>query len=155
DSLGPKVKAIIASHLHGGLVPMQALMACATDCGLDVIEDAAQCPGGLVAGKKAGTWGDIGILSFGGSKLLTAGRGGALLTSRDILHQRARSVRTRGNLVCPMSELQAAVLLPQLRKLDDRNQLRQKNAREVCRQLAELPGLVPLCNPDKNEDEPG
>jgi perosamine synthetase len=153
--LGKNVKAIIASHLHGGFVPMRALMACAADCGLGVIEDAAQCPGAKIEGKSAGTWGDVGILSFGGSKLLSAGRGGALLTARAVLQQRARTQLARGNIVCPLSELQAAVLLPQLRKLDARNRLRLQNARALCRALADVPGLVPFRNLEETTSEPG
>ena len=155
EGLGKSVRAIIVSHLHGGFVPMRELMACAADCGLGVIEDAAQCPGAKIEGKIAGTWGDIGILSFGGSKLLSAGRGGALLTARAVLQQRARTHLLRGNLVCPMSELQAAVLLPQLGKLDDRNRLRWQNARTLCRALGDVPGLVPFRNLEETGSQPG
>ena len=77
EAVRPQTRAVIASHLHGGLVPMARLMELAAGHGLAVIEDAAQCPGALVQGRKAGTWGDVGVLSFGGSKLLSAGRGGA------------------------------------------------------------------------------
>lgn len=153
EGLGKPVKAIVASHLHGGIVPMRELMAYARACGLAVIEDAAQCPGATVQGKRAGTWGDIGILSFGGSKLLSAGRGGGLLTSQATLYQRARTQLMRGNLVCPLAELQAAVLLPQVTKLDARNQLRRHNVVALCRQLSDAPGLTPFRNQD--EAEPG
>ena len=71
----PATKAVIASHLHGGVVPMRDVMAFAREHGLQVIEDAAQMPGAVIQGRKAGTWGDVGVLSFGGSKLLTAGPG--------------------------------------------------------------------------------
>src|SRR5207253_3531136 len=120
-AIGPATRAVIVSHLHGGLVPMRELTALASAKGIRVIEDAAQVPGALVQGRKAGAWGDAGILSFGGSKLLSAGRGGALLTSQADVHQRARLYQHRGNVLSPLSELQAAVLLPQLDKLDARN----------------------------------
>ncbi len=145
-ALSPATKALIASHLHGGLVPMRAVMAFAAAHGLCVIEDAAQAPGARVEGRRAGTWGDAGILSFGGSKLLTAGRGGALLTSRADVHQRARLAQQRGNAVCPLSELQAAVLLPQLEKLDERNARRLRNVKDLCAQLRDVPGLRPFVN---------
>lgn len=154
-ALGKPVKAIIASHLHGGFVPMRELMTCAGDCGLAVIEDAAQCPGAMVQGKRAGTWGDVGILSFGGSKLLTAGRGGALLTARPVIHQRARTLLMRGNLVCPLSELQAAVLLPQLAKLDARNQLRARHVQILREALAGVPGLTMFRNAEDEGNQPG
>jgi len=122
---------------------MQELVAVAAAHALAVIEDAAQAPGAVVQGRKAGTWGDVGVLSFGGSKLLTAGRGGALLTARADIAQRARLWQHRGNQVCPLSELQAAVLLPQLAKLDARNVQRRMSVGRLLEALAQVPGLRP------------
>ena len=145
-ALSPATRAVIVSHLHGGLVPMRALTELTCARGVAVIEDAAQAPGALVEGRRAGTWGDVGILSFGGSKLLTAGRGGALLTRRADVHQRARVALHRGNHVCPLSELQAAVLLPQLAKLDARNARRTANVRRLLDILDPAAGLRPFVN---------
>src|SRR5262245_5190135 len=139
-------RAIIATHLHGGLVPMRELTALATQRGVAVLEDAAQCPGAIVQGRRAGTWGDAGVISFGGSKLLSAGRGGALLTDHADVAQRARTHALRGNLVCPLSELQAAVLLPQLRKLDERNRRRAAAVESLGGALCDAPGLTPFRN---------
>jgi dTDP-4-amino-4,6-dideoxygalactose transaminase len=100
---GPATKAVIASHLHGGLVPMSRLREIAERQGMKIVEDACQCPGALVDGRRAGAWGDVGVLSFGGSKLLTAGRGGAIITSDAGVHQRARLWQNRANVVCPLS----------------------------------------------------
>ena len=125
----PQTKAIIASHLHGGVVDMPAVRAFADQHQLAVIEDAAQMPGALIHGRIAGTWGEIGILSFGGSKLLTSGRGGALFTNDAAIAQRIRLHTHRGNDTYPLSELQAAVLLPQLERLAERNQIRAANVR--------------------------
>jgi dTDP-4-amino-4,6-dideoxygalactose transaminase len=140
-AVGPATRAIIVSHLHGGVVPMRAIMDFAAAHGLRVIEDAAQCPGAMIQGRKAGTWGDVGILSFGGSKLLSAGRGGAFLTRQADVHQRARLALNRGNVVCPLSELQAAVLLPQIDKLDARNQQRATSVAYLEKSLHRIPGL--------------
>jgi perosamine synthetase len=153
-AVGPATRALIVSHLHGGMVPMRDIMAVASAHQLRVIEDAAQAPGAVVQGRKAGTWGDAGILSFGGSKLLSAGRGGALLTGQAEVHQRARLWLQRGNQVCPLSELQAAVLLPQLDKLDARNARRLHNVRLLVEYLRATPGLRPFVNPCA-EAEPG
>jgi dTDP-4-amino-4,6-dideoxygalactose transaminase len=144
EAVGPATKAVIASHLHGGQVPMARLMAFAAERGLRVVEDAAQCPGALVQGRRAGTWGDVGVLSFGGSKLLTAGRGGAILTRHADVHQRARLAQLRGNLVCPLSELQAAVLLPQIDKLHPHNERRADNVGRLVELLRAVPGLAPF-----------
>jgi dTDP-4-amino-4,6-dideoxygalactose transaminase len=145
-AVGPQTRAIIATHLHGGVVPMREVMALAAAHGLSVVEDAAQCPGAVVQGRRAGTWGDAGVLSFGGSKLLSAGRGGALLTRHTDVHQRARLFLNRANHICPLSELQAAVLLPQLDKLDARNAQRAGNVLLLHERLDEVPGLSPFVN---------
>ncbi len=99
---------------------MSRVVNIAHEHGLAVIEDACQMPGALIEGRKAGTWGDIGVISFGGSKLLSAGRGGALLTSSPEIKQRVQIYCQRGNHAYPLSELQATVLLPQLERLDQK-----------------------------------
>jgi dTDP-4-amino-4,6-dideoxygalactose transaminase len=139
-------RAVIVSHLHGGLVPMRELATWARRHGAAVVEDAAQVPGAIVEGRRAGTWGDAGVLSFGGSKLLSAGRGGALLTSHADVAQRARTHLLRGNLLCPMSELQAAALLPQFDRLDQHNQQRAQAVQFLTTALAGLPGVRPFVN---------
>jgi dTDP-4-amino-4,6-dideoxygalactose transaminase len=145
-AVGPATRAVIVSHLHGGIVPMAEVMKFAGAQGLRVVEDAAQAPGAVIEGRRAGTWGDVGVLSFGGSKLLTAGRGGALLTRYADIGQRARVCLHRGNAICPLSELQAAVLLPQLEQLDQRNALRAANVRLLTERLAGFPGIRPFVN---------
>src|SRR5262245_52341453 len=127
EAISPATRAILVSHLHGGVVPMSRVVNIARGRGLAVIEDACQMPGALIGGRKAGTWGDIGVISFGGSKLLSAGRGGALLTSSPEIKQRVQVYCNRGNHAYPLSELQATVLLPQLERLDQRNQVRAES----------------------------
>jgi perosamine synthetase len=139
-AIGPATKAILASHLHGGMAPIDALLA--QDHGLPIIEDASQAPGAVLRGRRAGTAGHVGTLSFGGSKLLCAGRGGALLTQDAGIAQRARNHLMRaGNIVCPMSELQAAVLMPQVAKLDERNAHRWRNVQVLRDALTDIPGV--------------
>jgi dTDP-4-amino-4,6-dideoxygalactose transaminase len=145
-AVSPKTRAVIASHLHGGIVPMREVCDFASVRGLRVVEDAAQATGAVIEGRRAGTWGDVGVLSFGGSKLLTAGRGGALLIRDASVWQRARVFLHRGNHVCPLSELQAAVLAPQLTKLDDRNRDRADNVRRLAELLKDLPGCRLFAN---------
>jgi perosamine synthetase len=154
QALSPKTRVLLASHLHGGLVAMPEIMAWAAHRKILVVEDAAQCPGAMVFGRQAGTWGDVGTLSFGGSKLVSAGRGGALLTSHADIYQRARTWVLRGNLVCPLSELQATVILPQWRKLDQRNQKRLANVNLLKNLLADIPGLALFANPP-GDHQPG
>jgi dTDP-4-amino-4,6-dideoxygalactose transaminase len=147
-AIGPATKAILASHLHGGMAPIDALLPFAQDRGLRVIEDASQAPGAILHGRRAGTSGHVGTLSFGGSKLLCAGRGGALLTRDAGIAQRARNHLMRaGNIVCPLSELQAAVLMPQVAKLDERNARRWQNVQVLRNALADIPGVRVFDNP--------
>jgi dTDP-4-amino-4,6-dideoxygalactose transaminase len=146
-AVGPKTKAVIASHLHGGLVPMRELMDIAAAHGLTVVEDAAQACGAVVQGRRAGAWGDVGVLSFGGSKLLSAGRGGAILTGRTDVHQRAKLWLQRGvQAWAALSELQAVALLPQLGRLDERNARRASAVRQLVTAILHSPGLTPLVN---------
>lgn len=145
------VQVVLASHLHGGLVDLPALLAWARERGLFVIEDACQAAGAMVAGRPAGTWGDVGVLSFGGSKLLTSGRGGALLTNRDDVAQRIRLYTQRGNEAYPLSEMQAAVLLPQLESLETRHRQRTAAAQWLRTRLIGS-GLEPLTMGSATDD---
>jgi perosamine synthetase len=140
----PSMRAVIASHLHGGLVPMREVMDFARSRNIGVVEDAAQAAGATVQGKPAGSWGDVGTLSFGGSKLLTAGRGGALLIRDPQVHQRARVALHRGvQPWAPLSEIQAIVLRPQLKRLPEMTQLR---AERVAWLKSRITGLQPFEN---------
>lgn len=146
EAIGESTSAIIVSHLHGGLADMRRLCELARQRGLAVVEDACQVPGATVQGKVAGTHGDVGVLSFGGSKLLTAGRGGAIVTHRADVHQRAKIFSQRGNQAFPLSELQAAVLPPQIEKLEKRNDQRHNSVDRLLQGCANLNALYPLEN---------
>jgi perosamine synthetase len=141
---GERVRAVIVSHLHGGIADMPAICRIAGQRGWFVVEDACQATGATVHGRLAGTWGDVGVLSFGGSKLLTAGRGGAVLTRDAAILQRIRILCTQGNNPYPLSELQATVVLPQLDRLDEQNSIRLEHARRLLRRTAEIRGLKPV-----------
>jgi len=143
----PQTKAIVCSHLHGGIVPMREVVDIARGRGVGVVEDTAQATGATVQGRPAGTCGDVGTLSFGGSKLVTAGRGGALLFRDPQLHQRAKLWLSRGlQQWAPLSELQAAALRPQLRKLPEMTRRRAGNVGNLLAGLSSIPGLVPFAN---------
>lgn len=144
DAVSPLTRAIVVSHLHGALAPMPDVVHLAAGYGLGVVEDGCQATGAMVAGRPVGAWGDVGVLSFGGSKLLTAGRGGAIVTRRADVHQRAKIFSEQGNSAYPLSELQAAVLLPQVARLAARNAIRGDNVRRLLGQLSDVRGLRPL-----------
>ena len=142
-AITPATRAILATHLHGGLVRMSAVLEVARRHSVAVVEDAAQACGAVVEGRPAGTWGDVGVLSFGGSKLLTAGRGGALLTRGGDVSQRIRLALGRGiQQWAPLSELQAAVLIPQLGRLPDMTAHRHERVRQLLDASADIPGLT-------------
>ena len=119
-----------------------------------IVEDACQAPGAAAAGRPAGSWGDCGVLSFGGSKLLTAGRGGAIVTTRDDVLQRIKVFCERGNNAFPLSELQAAVLSPQIRELDEANARRKSAVELLLAQTQELPQLRPFKWPSEKDESP-
>jgi perosamine synthetase len=148
-------RALLVSHLHGAQVQMPALRELADRHGVPIIEDACQVPGSQVAGRTAGTWGDVAVLSFGGSKLLSAGRGGALLTGDEGVLRRVRMYSQRGNQAYPLSELQAALLLPQLDTLDQRNQQRADAAIAVIKSLETQTALTPFALPAEPDSQPG
>ena len=81
------------------------------------------------------------MLSFGGSKLLSAGRGGALLTDRSDVIQRIRRYLRGDNHAYALSEMQAAVLLPQLDMLPVRHQQRQRSVFALDEALTAVAGL--------------
>jgi len=154
QAISPQVRAVIVSHLHGSVADMRSIRDLANRYGLAVVEDACQAAGATVQGRPAGSWGDVGVLSFGGSKLLTAGRGGAVLTNRDDIPQRIKIFADRGNDAYPLSQLQAAVLLPQLDSLDARNAARLANVQRLVEQLAGLPWVQPFALPNETATSP-
>lgn len=140
-AISASTKAILVSHLHGGLAAMQRICQFASERGIAVVEDACQAPGATVEGRLAGTWGDAATFSFGGSKLITAGRGGAVLTGDATCYQRMKVYSERGNDAYPLSELQAAVVLPQWELLERHNATRQENAAHLAALLKPCPSI--------------
>lgn len=143
-----RTKAILVSHLAGATVDVAAIRKFADPREIAVIEDACQMHGARIRNRPAGTWGDVGVLSFGGSKLMTSGRGGAILTDRDDVTQRIRLYSFRGNEAYPLSEMQAAVLIPQLDRLDESNEVRRRSVDRLVDALGEVSPLTICKSPD-------
>lgn len=92
-----RTKAIIVVHLYGIVADMDPILAIAKKYNLKVVEDCAQCFGGVYKGKKCGTIGDVGCFSFCQSKhFTTGGEGGMVVTDDDDLAWEVRSVRDHG-----------------------------------------------------------
>ena len=152
DAITDKTKAVLCSHLHGGIVNMPRVRGIVEGHGIAVVEDACQATGATVFGRKAGLWGDVGVISFGGSKLLTAGRGGAVFGNSADIMQRIRLYEFRGNHTYPLSAMQAAVLIPQLGQLDQRNAQRTVSVRYLLNALDSNPDLSLLAKTDDSSE---
>ena len=94
----PRTKAIVVVHLYGMVADMDPILEVARRHGLFVVEDCAQCIGGVYKGHKAGTLGDVGCFSFCQSKqITTGGEGGMVVCGDDDLAWELRSLRDHGS----------------------------------------------------------
>ena len=142
--------ALLPVHLYGLPADMPALMTIADRHGLAVLEDAAQAHGATVDGRRAGGFG-IGSFSFYATKNVTAGEGGVITTSDDELAAKLRQLRNQGmarryeyamvGRNMRMTDLQAAVAVPQLERLADINGRRNDNAKGLTQHLQDVEGL--------------
>ncbi len=150
--INARTRAIIPVHLNGHPANMDEIMAIAKEHGLVIIEDCAQAHGARYKGRLVGTIGHMGAFSFNQKKNLSTGEGGMLLTDDEKFAKNARSFRSHGiseNLpiavslggMYRMTELEAAIGIVQLRKLDENNDIRTENADYLSQQLEELPGI--------------
>lgn len=98
---GKKPKAIIAVHLYGMPAKIREIMTIARKHEIPVIEDAAEALGSTVDGKKCGAFGDLGIYSFNGNKIITTSGGGALVSNNEHWIQRARFLSTQARDPAP------------------------------------------------------
>lgn len=117
-SQSSRVKAVVASHLHGELQDSDLLRELCDKNNVVLIEDCCQAMGSTRNASLVGKDADLTILSFGGGKVLSAGRGGAVLSKRSDLSQKAKLAAGAGSGPYSMSELQASVVLAQLAFLD-------------------------------------
>jgi len=132
-AITPRTKAIVTVDLYGSTPDMDAIAAVAQAAGLPIIEDAAQAIGTLWNGRRAGTLGDIATFSFHGTKTLTTGEGGMLVTDSDALFDTVSRMRDHGRKAGDfkffltddigfkyrMSSLQAAFGRAQLQRVDE------------------------------------
>jgi dTDP-4-amino-4,6-dideoxygalactose transaminase len=155
----PRTKAIMVVHIFGQAADMDPIMALARRHGLKVIEDGAQAPGVRYKGRPVGAIGDIGGFSLNYHKHIHTGEGGMLVTNDDQLALRSQLIRNHAeNLVesegvedltnmigsnYRLTELQAAIGIAQLDKVDALVATRQRLAVHFGRALEGLPGLTP------------
>jgi perosamine synthetase len=131
-SITPRTKAIIPVDLYGNVPDWDAIHDITRRHNIGIIEDSAEAIGTLYKEKKAGSFGDTGVFSFHGTKTLTTGEGGMLVTDRQDLYQHALILRDHGRrpgdkvfynyevaYKYKMSSLQAALGLAQLERIEE------------------------------------
>jgi dTDP-4-amino-4,6-dideoxygalactose transaminase len=164
----PRTRAIIAVHMLGNPARLEELKAVADRHGLPLIEDCAQAFGATYDGRWVGSHGVAGIYSFNEFKTITCGDGGLLVTDDETLYRRAFAMHDQGHspnrkgievgarpflgLNFRMTELEGAVLLAQVRRLDRIRDHLRANRTLVRDLLAELPGLRFRTLPDPEGD---
>ncbi len=151
------VKAVVAVHISSSVAKLDALREICRAAGVYLIEDCAQATGAGYGDRRVGSWGDVGLFSFGGVKLMTCGQGGMIITSNAELYEKCYAIVNRGlasdlkpnayGLIgenYQLSELAAATLGPQLDILDALCKTREQRMQFLDRALASIPGVKPF-----------
>ena len=156
---GKKPRAIIPVHLYGMPSNMQQIMAVAAAFDIPVIEDAAEALGSTIQGKACGTFGQMGILSFNGNKIITTSGGGALIADNETWIKQARFLATQARDNAPhyqhshigynyrMSNVCAGIGRGQLEVLQQRVTQRRANFAYYTNALAGIGGIEFLQEP--------
>lgn len=164
-----KTKVVIPVHMLGAPARIQEIIDIARKHGVKVLEDTAQAIGAGVGGKKLGTWGDMGTFSFDFYKTLTTGEGGMIITNDRELYLRASEYADHGHDHNPevgralegrnflgfnyrMNELQGAIGLAQLGKLDDMIQRQQQNQELIRETLESFTDVTMRALPENGKD---
>jgi perosamine synthetase len=165
SKITPRTKAIMIVHIYGLPVDTDAILTLADKYGLSVIEDAAEMHGQTYKGKPCGSFGNISTFSFYPNKHITTGEGGMLLTDDPQLAERCRSLRD----LCfqpqkrfvheelgwnfRMSNMQAALGVAQLERLDEFVLRKRRMGKRYTELLADVLGLkLPLAKTDYAEN---
>ena len=163
EKITPRTRALMPVHIYGHPADMDALLDAAARHGLALVEDAAEAHGAeYLAGRdtggarwrRCGSFGDLSAFSFYANKLVTTGEGGMLVTDDEALAARARSLRN----LCfrpdrrfvheelgwnfRLTNVQAALGLAQLERIDDIVARKRRMGREYTRLLTGAPGLI-------------
>ena len=158
DTITPLTRAIIPVHLFGHPCDMDEIIDIAHKSNCKVIEDCAQSPDAIYKGKKVGTIGDCGVFSFQETKNMMTGEGGMLVTNDEEIAKAAQMVRNHGEMILPtlkartykseilgwgyrMTELEAAIGIVQLAKLDKQNEERIKLTEYLTDKIHTINGL--------------
>jgi UDP-4-amino-4-deoxy-L-arabinose-oxoglutarate aminotransferase len=169
-AITPRTKAILPVHLYGLMCDMRALRGIADAHGIAIIEDAAHCIEGERDGVRPGELGDTACFSFFATKNMTCGEGGALVTDNEALYEKLKLIRLHGMTKTSfdrhregyvhwdvprlgwkynLSNIDAALLLPQFDRIARNLQRRHALAERYIERLGNLPGVrVPQSRPN-------
>ena len=149
-----KTRAIIGVDLYGSICDWTSLARIAKHRGIALIEDAAEAIGSTYVGSPAGTFADIGCFSFHGSKTMTTGEGGMLITGRSDLFSRIETLRDHGRargdkpfwnqtvgFKYRMSQVQAALGVAQLERLDELVRRKRQIFAAYAKRLSRISGI--------------
>lgn len=159
-AITPQTVAIMPVHIGGGAANLDGILAVAVRHRLPVIEDACQSHLAEWKGRKVGSFGVTGCFSFQASKNLNCGEGGAVITSSDALIEKAYTYHNNGRSRAPLAgganftyespganlrltDLQAALLLAQMTRLEQQSRTRETNAGHLTSLLREILGITP------------
>ena len=157
-AITPRTKCVMPVHMCGSMADLKALKAICDEHGLLLLEDACQAIGGTFEGKPLGSYGDLGCFSFDFVKTITCGEGGGVITNSDQYkinadqyqdHGHDHIGNDRGAETHPymgynfrISELNAAVGLAQLRKMDDILAIQEKHYNIMREALSSIPEVT-------------
>lgn len=159
---GKKPKAIIAVHLYGMPFMIEEVCAVAAKYNIPILEDSAEALGSSYKGQKCGTFGDIGVLSFNGNKIITTSGGGALVTKSISLKEKAVFLATQARDHAPhyqhseigynyrMSNISAGIGRGQMEVLDAHVNLRRNMHEFYYTQLSKISGIQFLKEPNSH-----
>jgi perosamine synthetase len=154
EKITKKTKAIMPVHLYGHACDMDPIMKTAKNHNLYVIEDCAEAHGAEYKSKKVGKFGDIACFSFYGNKIITTGEGGICLTNNEDLAQKMKMFRDHGmdtqrrywhtvvGFNYRMTNLQAAIGVAQLEKIDKFIEKKRKIAKTYNSSLESIQGVT-------------
>lgn len=149
-AMGTQTRVVMPVHLYGLPADMSTIEEVARSASVAIVEDAAQAHGAAVAGRPVGTWG-LGCFSLYATKNVTTGEGGVVTTDDDALADRLRLLRNQGmrgryeyealGHNYRMTDLQAAVGIPQMERLERITASRRANAAVLTEGLEDVPGI--------------
>ena len=153
EAITPRTKAIIPVHLYGHPADMDPILEIAARHGLAVVEDAAEAHGARYKARRVGSIGDLGVFSFYGNKIITTGEGGMIVTNQADLAERVRMLRDHGmsqerrywhpvvGYNYRMTNIQAALGVAQMEKVDSILAAKRKIASAYTSGLQDVPGV--------------